>query len=51
MVVYDLLTYENGAVSIPNRELMEKYTGRVLAVGISYDRKTKEHFCGGGKCF
>ena len=24
----------------------EKYTGRVLAVGISYDRKTKEHFCG-----
>ncbi|MDE6516259.1 MAG: ATP-binding protein [Acetatifactor sp.] len=22
-----------------------KYTGRVLAVGISYDRKTKEHFC------
>lgn len=47
MVVYDLLTYENGAVSIPNRELMEKYTGRVLAVGISYDRKTKEHFCGG----
>lgn len=24
----------------------EKYTGRILAVGISYDRKTKEHFCG-----
>ena len=22
-----------------------KYTGRVLAVGISYDKKTKEHFC------
>ena len=22
-----------------------RYTGRVLAVGISYDRKTKEHFC------
>ena len=22
-----------------------KYTGRLLAVGISYDRKTKEHFC------
>lgn len=22
-----------------------KYTGRILAVGISYDRKTKEHFC------
>ncbi len=23
----------------------EKYTGRILAVGISYSRKTKEHFC------
>ena len=108
MVVYGLLTYEDGAVSIPNKELMDKYdellltnaglgyvdfvfyperkgadalilelkvdatpeeavrqikdrkyalrfqgklgekpkyTGRVLAVGISYDRKTKEHFC------
>lgn len=22
-----------------------KYVGRILAVGISYDRKTKEHFC------
>lgn len=22
-----------------------KYTGRILAVGISYDKKTKEHFC------
>lgn len=22
-----------------------KYTGRILAVGISYDRKTKEHSC------
>lgn len=22
-----------------------KYTGRILAVGISYDRKSKEHFC------
>lgn len=22
-----------------------KYTGRVLAVGITYNRKTKEHFC------
>ena len=22
-----------------------KYTGKILAVGISYDRKTKEHFC------
>lgn len=24
----------------------EKYMGRILAVGISYDRKSKEHFCG-----
>lgn len=24
----------------------EKYTRRILAVGISYDRKSKEHFCG-----
>ncbi|MCI9174869.1 MAG: hypothetical protein HFH49_07970 [Lachnospiraceae bacterium] len=22
-----------------------KYTGKILAVGISYNRKTKEHFC------
>ena len=24
---------------------MQKYTGRILAVGISYNKKTKEHFC------
>lgn len=23
----------------------QKYTGRILAVGISYNKKTKEHFC------
>ena len=23
----------------------EKYKGRILAVGISYDKTTKEHFC------
>lgn len=23
----------------------EKYTGRILAVGISYDKETKEHAC------
>ncbi len=23
----------------------ERYTGRILAVGISYDKETKEHFC------
>ena len=84
MVVYGLLTYDDGCVSIPNRELMEsyaamilelkvdstpeaaiqqikdkkysfrfsgkfgekpKYTGRILAVGISYGKKTKEHVC------
>lgn len=22
-----------------------KYTGRILAVGISYERKTKKHYC------
>ncbi len=94
MVVYGLLTYENGAVFIANKELMDKYnellltndslgyihrlakksekmltatlsgdtktmalhfqgklgeqpkyTGNVLAVGISYDKRTKEHRC------
>lgn len=30
MVVYGFLSYSNGSVSIPNRELME-----ILAVGIS----------------
>ena len=23
----------------------QKYTGRILAAGISYHKKTKEHFC------
>ena len=23
----------------------ERYTGRILAVGISYDKETKEHAC------
>ena len=40
MVVYGLLTYENGKVFIPN-----KYTGRILAVGIGYNKVTKEHAC------
>ena len=40
MVVYGLLTYENGKVFIPN-----KYTGRILAVGIGYNKETKEHAC------
>lgn len=56
MVVYGLLTYDNGMVFIPNKKLMgsyaammkkEKfqYTGRILAVGISYDKETKQHAC------
>ncbi|MCI8599122.1 MAG: hypothetical protein HFJ10_11910 [Lachnospiraceae bacterium] len=45
MVVYGLLTYENGRVLIPNKELTAKYTGRILLIGISYNRKTKEHYC------
>lgn len=86
MVVYGFLSYENGYVSVPNRELLgkfhdmlqkeplkvdstpdaaiqqikdrqyalrfapklgeeQKYSGRVLAVGISYNKKTKQHDC------
>ena len=30
MVVYGLLTYENGAMRIPNRELMDKYDELLL---------------------
>lgn len=40
MVVYGLLTYDNGMVFIPNKELMD-----ALAVGISYNKETKEHTC------
>lgn len=94
MVVYGFLSYENGKVSIPNKELMDRfadmvqkevslgyiilelkvdqtpeealaqikdkkyamrfmgkigekpaYTGRILGVGISYDREKKCHSC------
>lgn len=94
MVVYGFLSYENGKVSIPNKELMDRfadmvqkevslgyiilelkvdqtpeealaqikdkkyamrfmgkmgekpaYTGRILGVGISYDREKKCHNC------
>lgn len=67
MVVYGFLTYNEGKVMIPNKELMEQfadmlrkesslrfkgkigertgYTGRILAVGIAYDRNTKKHTC------
>ena len=64
MVVYGFLSYENGKVSIPNKELMNLFSqmlqkepslgyvyrlsqssGRILAVGIAYDRKNKKHEC------
>lgn len=61
MVVYGFLTWKNGYVSIPNKELMDKFemnfegrlgemqrcTGRILAVGIAYNRKdeNKRHEC------
>ena len=44
MVVYGFLNYENGKVSIPNKEL-KIYTERILAVGIGYNKKTKKHDC------
>lgn len=57
MVVYGFLSYENGKVSIPNKELMDKfvdmlqketslgYVYRILAVGISYNKAEKKHYC------
>ena len=39
MVVYGFLSYENGEVSIPNKEVGE------FLVGIGYDKKTKKHRC------
>ena len=58
MVVYGFLSFEKGRVSIPNRESMEKFDdilgkvgeekefdGRILAVGIGYDKKDKKHTC------
>ena len=41
MIVYGFLSYEDGKVRIPNREIMNK----ILGIGISYDRKTKKHSC------
>lgn len=43
MVVYGLLTYEDGFVSIPNQELMDSFAA--IAVGMSYGRETKKHCC------
>lgn len=38
---------DKGYILRPQGKLGEKvrYTGRILAVGISYQKKTKEHFC------
>ena len=47
MVVYGFLNYSHGYVSIPNKEIMDKYTGRILAVGIAYNKNDpqKSHEC------
>ncbi len=53
MVVYGFLNYENGYVTIPNKELMDKFEDMIqkesslgiLAVGIAYDKQTKKHEC------
>ena len=57
MVVYGFLSYENGKVSIPNKELMDKfvdmlqketslgYVYRILAVGISCNKAEKKYYC------
>lgn len=39
MIVYGLLTYEDGCVSIPNKELMDSYAAMLKK------EKTKEHSC------
>lgn len=45
MVVYGFLSYENGAVAIPNKELMDKFSD-MLKVGIGgYDKDKKKHRC------
>lgn len=40
MVVYGFLSYADGQICIPNKELMD-----ILAVGIGYDKETKKHEC------
>ncbi len=46
MVVYGLLTYENGEIMIPNKELMDKFNELLLTRdSISYSKQTKEHSC------
>ena len=61
MLVYGLLTYKDGCVSIPNKELMDSYAammkkertlGYVYRLASestrmvnAYDKQTKEHAC------
>lgn len=57
MVVYGFLSYENGKVVIPNKELMEKFTDTLRkepALGYIYNlaresermlKQTKKHSC------
>ena len=40
MVVYGFLSYADGQICIPNKELMD-----ILAFGIGYDKETKKHQC------
>lgn len=47
---WDAVLFINGKVFIPNKELMLKYeellqNEKILCVGISYDKETKEHQC------
>lgn len=43
MVIYGLLTYYNGRVSIPNKEMQDTVNG--IYAYACYDRRTKIHSC------
>ena len=43
MVIYGLLTYYNGRVSIPNKEMQDTVNG--ICAYACYDRRTKTHSC------
>lgn len=45
MVVYGFLSYENGFVSIPNRELMEKFRDMIQKIAYSRTDVKKRHSC------
>ena len=52
MIILGFLSYHDGYLSIPNRELMKEFekalkdeNDDVLAVAICYDSKLKEHKC------